>query len=321
MALVVINILDHFIPNEILCKIFFQYLDLKDISLLDVAFCNHSKREVFLKCIRYDGCIWKGDEGIVFNCQGINWLTSRKLKLRHLEYENITIEKEREAGDYSYLYDDDPIDDGKMAVEISSLSTYLYRLLINDEFISDDSVERIIDGCKDMQFIHLEKCKNITDKSIIRIAENCPAILYLDFNECSSISKNGIYAIANNCPLLRTLNLHGCNGCDTSGRRHNLLDTDVTIMKIIEGCPNIQNFNLGGLYGVTDLSLLKIAELRRPIESLNLGFTKITDIGISRVADECRGMKNLQLTSCKSITDIGILRIAQGCPNLKVLDM
>jgi F-box/leucine-rich repeat protein 2/20 len=45
----------------------------------------------------------------------------------------------------------------------------------------------------------------------------------------------------------------------------------------------------------------------------------VTDIGISRVTDECHALESLCLTSCKDVTDISILCIAQGCPNLKIL--
>jgi hypothetical protein len=249
---------------------------------LDIAFCNHLKRGIFLECIAFGSCMWREDEGIVFNCQGIYWLTSREIKLRHLEYENVLIEEEREPGDYSYLYEDGPVDDVIMADEISSFSSYSFRLLINDKSISDDSIGRIIDGCEDIHSIHLEKCEKITDKSIIQIAENCSGLNYADFNNCPDISHEGILAIANNRLLLQTLNID---------RVFFPRDSNVMIMKVIENCPNRQELRLGGLSHITDSCLLKIAELRRPIRTLHLGFTKITDIDISRVADECRGIE------------------------------
>jgi hypothetical protein len=78
------DILHHFIPKEILCQIFSTYLTLQDISRLDLAICSNEKRPGFLEMIRSVACIWPGEKEKCFSSEGIFWLRTRDIKIRHL---------------------------------------------------------------------------------------------------------------------------------------------------------------------------------------------------------------------------------------------
>jgi hypothetical protein len=59
-----INILNHFLPEEILSQIFSKYLTVNDVSRFDAAITERKKRTLFLECIGSPASIWLGDEEV-----------------------------------------------------------------------------------------------------------------------------------------------------------------------------------------------------------------------------------------------------------------
>jgi hypothetical protein len=84
------NILHNYLPKEILCHIFSEYLSFQDISRLDVAICSHEKRPGYLDCIGSASCIWPGDKQRPVSSEGMSWLNNRNIKIRHLNCGAVT---------------------------------------------------------------------------------------------------------------------------------------------------------------------------------------------------------------------------------------
>lgn len=98
-----------------------------------------------LECIGSKACIWLGDKGRKLNGQGINWLTSRNVKIRQIKCEKI------------FGYNEEENDD--MAVEISSSSDHLQWLTITDDSrlltcVRDVSIIRIVERCSNIQSLN-----------------------------------------------------------------------------------------------------------------------------------------------------------------------
>jgi hypothetical protein len=141
------NILNYFVPNEILCQIFSKYLNIKDVSRLDVAICNHKKQKLFLECIGSISCIWLGDKKTKFYCVGMNWLIFRKIKIRHLKCKNIFgRDKNHDCND--------------VVARLSGFSNYLHSFSIADHYyptaITDECLIRIYEGCPNMKKLYLD---------------------------------------------------------------------------------------------------------------------------------------------------------------------
>jgi hypothetical protein len=144
------NVLDHFLPKEMLCHIFSEYLSLQDISRFDIAICDHEKRSVFLGCI--GSLCWPGDKKRSVSSEEMFWLSSRNIKIRHLNCRAVT---------------------DNMAVMIAGFGIHLIWLEINKQSINDICLIRIVEGCPNLRSLDISICDVITDTSVIRIAECC----------------------------------------------------------------------------------------------------------------------------------------------------
>jgi hypothetical protein len=181
------NILYYFVPKEILCQIFSQYLSVHDISNLDIAVCNNTKRIGFLKIIGSSACIWHGDENKKFGYKGIFWLNSRNMKIRRIKCNRIPAN--RLTCSHDNIADD-------MAKKIAGFGIYLECLSIDKQFDSDISIIQIAEGCPNIEQLCIKSCKNITDYSIIKLAESCRNMKEFEILCEDSITDTGISKLA-----------------------------------------------------------------------------------------------------------------------------
>jgi hypothetical protein len=100
--------------------------------------------------------------------------------------------------------------------------------------------------------------------------------------------------------------------------------SDLSIVRLVEGCPNLHKLDAGFGQNITDMSIIGKAEgYPRPhLHTLKLSDCyNITDISIGRVAKGCPNLRSLNLMRCDKITDMSILNLPEGCPNLHTLDL
>jgi Leucine-rich repeat (LRR) protein len=269
------DILGYFVPDAILDQIFSTFLSLDDVSRCDMAICNQKKRLLFLKCLR--SCIWNGNKDQDFSCNGISWIQSRSIKVRHLKCKQITLD---------------------MSVKISSFGGCLHWLSIQDKqdtpynIYKDNCVSKIILGCPNLQYLNLSSLK-ITDVSIISF---CPNLKELNLSGNSCITDSSIIRIAEACQMLQKLDLSG---------NHRI--TDAGIDMIAEKCPMLQELNLYSNRCLTDDSIVRIAQKCPMLQKLDLsGNHLVTDDGIVRIADALPMLRILDLSGCYNITDVSV---------------
>ncbi len=56
------------------------------------------------------------------------------------------------------------------------------------------------------------------------------------------------------------------------------------------------------------------------LESLTLGYVKVTDVSICAVAQQCRSLRRLSVEGCSGVTDASMLALSENCPNLEDLN-
>lgn len=201
IASTTIDIFHYYLPKEIICSIFAQYLCLEDVLLFDVAISNHAKRKLYIEnYIGSNACIWQGDKEDEITVQKIIWLSKRNMKIRYLKCNNIT-------------YD--------IAIKIKDFGPYLYGLSIknmildnendnNDNHINIESIEIT----EEENPIKIEKKKYfsvIDDTVMIGIIESLPNLLWLNIAGCSKISDCTLIRILESCPHIQKLGLSGCS--------------------------------------------------------------------------------------------------------------
>ncbi|MCF7799526.1 F-box-like domain-containing protein [Candidatus Babeliales bacterium] len=102
--------------------------------------------------------------------------------------------------------------------------------------------------------------------------------------------------------------------------------TSRILIKLINRFPNLIKINLGSNIRYTreyvgDSVLGSIKDCRN-LRELNLeNCQKITDNGLSHIAQGCNLLKKLNLYGCKKISDLGLALIAQRCPNLQDIEL
>ena len=79
------DILNCFVPNEILCQIFSKFLSIQEISQFDIAMCNRAKRPIYLECIGSKECLWLGDKETASHPHRITWISKRKINIAQLK--------------------------------------------------------------------------------------------------------------------------------------------------------------------------------------------------------------------------------------------
>lgn len=129
---------------------------------------------------------------------------------------------------------------------------------------------------------------------------------------------------------LRSLNLHGC------------AVTDEAASRIAQNCQQLQSLDLSCCMGLTQLDLtglvwlveLKLSRLSqvltsefvaslrpmRKLTTVDFSFsTKLGDSGLQELAEGCRALTWVDLSSCPCLTAAGVLAIARANPNIRHL--
>jgi len=289
------NILSHYLPYEILSQIFSKYLTVDDVCRFDAAISDRGRRALYLECIGSEASIWAGDEEKAFSSEGISWLSTRNIKIRH----------------FRCLED---IVTNEMAIKIATFSSHLHWLKM--DFVI--YMNHIVEKCPHLRsFIIIDSHYTYSSisynaKHIIRMAKYCPLIEHLDLSQCSGVTDTVVSKIAECYPKLRILLL--LDKIDSI--------SDISICKIARGCPEIRTLHLISCNSLTNDCLFQIAEDCPNLEDLDLfGCSLITDIGIIRIAECCPHLENLNMEDCRNITDTSIIRLSECCPNIKSLDL
>lgn len=97
--------------------------------------------------------------------------------------------------------------------------------------------------------------------------------------------------------------------------------SDKGVIRIIEGCPNLQYLDMECCQFITDSISAPLAKFCPDLKDLDLSYCyDISDIGIMNTVEGCN-MQDLNLTHCSRITDTSVIRIANCCVNLRFLNL
>mmetsp|Transcript_15353 Transcript_15353/g.14722 ORF Transcript_15353/g.14722 Transcript_15353/m.14722 type:complete len:435 (+) Transcript_15353:281-1585(+) len=174
------------------------------------------------------------------------------------------------------------------------------------------------------------KCCRITDTLAKEIADfgNCLQWLSMAGGERfnrqkeTSITDIGMVELVNGCPNLRTLDISRASKV-----------TDETLVRLTLGCPHLHSLNISYCSKITDISLMKIAETYHNMHTLNLeACVHITNSGIIRMVEKCPKLQSLNISHIIAdpgeemdlkgkLDDVTVFRIVEGLPLLKSLNL
>jgi hypothetical protein len=153
------NILSHFVPTEVICRIFSKYLSIQEVSNFDVAICNHKKRPRYLEYIGSLACVWLGNKENKLSSDGISWLRIRNMQIRDLNCDTLP---------------------DNIVVLIAGFGICLQWLNIDQQHVSDVSMMKIVKSCRNLKHLSIFGCSDITVLSMIMIAECCNKLVDLN---------------------------------------------------------------------------------------------------------------------------------------------
>ncbi|ORY08625.1 RNI-like protein [Neocallimastix californiae] len=182
-----------------------------------------------------------------------------------------------------------------------------------------------------LQVLSLGNCTKITDKTLFNLSSS-PDILYLSVDNCWRVNDEGIKRFAETHSLVKVFRAYGCaNLTDTSvselGKYCKNLEvidiggtliTDVAIISLAEGCPNLVMLQIDENGDLTNKSIAVIGASCKKLESIYLP-DQITDDGVIPIAQNCKELQEITL-DCLSITDYTLEALAQ-CSELECISI
>ncbi|XP_062078076.1 EIN3-binding F-box protein 2-like [Humulus lupulus] len=233
--------------------------------------------------------------------------------------------------------------------------------------ITDASLEAMGKGCVNLRQMCLRKCCFVSDNGLVAFAKVAASLESLQLEECNRVTQAGIVGALSNCGTkLKSLTLVKCMGIKDitsevsmpspcrSLRSLSIRNCpgfgSVSLAMVGSLCPQLQDVDLSGLYGITDAGILPLLENCEEglvkvnlsgclnlsdevvialakfhggtVESLNLdGCRRITNASLAAIADDCLLLRDLDLSKC-AITDSGISALSNATQiNLQVLSL
>jgi hypothetical protein len=297
------EILDFFLPTEILRQKFALYLSTKDVSRFDRAMCNKVKRSTFLffmesNSIVLSGCYdRKNILGFLNQSKYLTWLKLRGVKVNHFTCRGTL--------------------DCLMADKIAALGTSLFSLQLKiDSFKESKSIDipsftKIIKSCTGLTSLQLGRFK--VSSAIPVIIEYCPGIKILEVcgDGNSSSTDASMLKLAEGCPQLESLTfLQSRSGIFSNA-----------FMRFVDSCPRLTTLNLSENQ-LTDAILCTIVESSRDLIDLNINRNKLlTDSTLFGLANNCKQLKTLDISENNLPTDASLIKLAENCKQLQTLDI
>ncbi|XP_010555012.1 PREDICTED: EIN3-binding F-box protein 2-like [Tarenaya hassleriana] len=208
--------------------------------------------------------------------------------------------------------------------------------------MTDGALEAVGSGCPDLKQVYLSKCLLVSGKGLVSLAKSALSLESLKLEECHRINQFGFFGFLVNCGLklkafsvvnclgirdinpgsplpstycssLRSLSIHCCPGFG---------DSSLTLLG--KFCHQLQEVELCGLSGVTDVGLLGLLQYNSAgLLKVNLsGCINITDNAVLTIVTRhgCT-LESLNLDTCKNITDTSLIAVSKNCYSINDLDV
>ena len=75
------------------------------------------------------------------------------------------------------------------------------------KYLSDNSLEFVLESCKNILALDLSGIPRMTDKSLFVIANNCKKLQGMNLTDCEDVSDDGVVALAKGCKHLRRVSV------------------------------------------------------------------------------------------------------------------
>jgi Leucine Rich repeat len=195
-----------------------RWLTARDIGNLDMAVSNKSIREPWLNILKSNS---KSINDWYHSHSSIRWVVERKIGVTQI------LMNPEQSEDVS-----------EMTFKVVDTS------VLQKESNQNQKKMLVWDGCRDLQLIDLNGCRNTTDKFVSALADGCGQLQSINLSGCLNITDIGVTALGNKCRQLRNINLTDCGNI-----------TKKSVSALGRGCRKLQSINLSGCGNISDIGL------------------------------------------------------------------
>ncbi|KAK8582027.1 hypothetical protein V6N13_145015 [Hibiscus sabdariffa] len=207
--------------------------------------------------------------------------------------------------------------------------------------VTDVGLEAVGKGCPNLKQFCLSKCAFLSDNGLVSFAKAAASLESLELEECHRVTQFGFFGSLLNCgPKFKAISLVSCLGIRDlnlelpplsrcgSLRSLSICNCpgfgDASLAALGKLCPQLQNVELHGLHGITDVGFLPL------LESCEAGLVKVNLSGCLNLSDKvvCKmadshgwSLEMLNLDGCCKISDASLIAIAENCQLVSDLDV
>lgn len=187
-----------------------------------------------------------------------------------------------------------------------------------------------------MKRIDLRNFKDITQQDIEQLPIRCPLVESLAIKPHLGRKMLDIQHMSGSFTHLKELRLEGYHNSTTDSTYQQLIShapnlrilefmyceelSEQTIINIAESLPDLTQLSLNRTQNMTERGAQQLSRLTK-LESLDLSWTALSDLGLQHIATSIKGLQRLKLDCCKNIHNHGIQAIAENLPNLTSLNL
>ncbi|KAK3745545.1 hypothetical protein QZH41_012454 [Actinostola sp. cb2023] len=180
---------------------------------------------------------------------------------------------------------------------------------------SDVTLEGLRNRCGNTEKLNLSWCGPYCAVSSLVFMQfletSCQKLVCLRLSACKFVDNDAVRSIAKSCPQLQELDLSSCMYATNEGFLH---------LKVLQNLTRLNFYRVN----ITDATLLEILWSSSGLKHLNIGACSLVnrcDDVLSCLRENCRDLISLDLWRNISLTSEGISRLAEGCPLLEELEI
>lgn len=173
--------------------------------------------------------------------------------------------------------------------------------------ITNEGVAEVIKRCRNLKILNVNQNKQITEECLVTIPQSSCSLTRLEMLMCS-VDHNGVAVIGE----LRNLQLINLSQCVDL--------TSEDLIPILQGCQNLMSISLNLDKKIDDKSIDVILTHLPNLEQIFLVSTKLTDEGLCIMGQKGKKLNRIDIGYTK-VTEIGARIVSENCPCLNYLGL
>jgi Leucine Rich repeat len=179
--------------------------------------------------------------------------------------------------------------------------------------ISDATLAHAARVLSQLQALTLDGCPRVSDLGLHPLLQKCPNMKVLGLSRCAAVSPEMLLRVPALCSLLKTVNLS-----------HSPSVNDAVVAAVAKGCRRLSSLFLQYCVFVTDAGAqaLAVEANAATLTALDLsGCARISDAGVSPIAELCTGLTYLNLKGVNRVTEAGVTAVTHALWGLQYLSL